>query len=600
MVYIPRFIFLTGHRHHQQPRLRSLLLALLCLNLSVPAYVLAGESGNPPPSVTLPPAPTSTASDAIVQTQLAEVQRAWDRGAIDLATQLLADALRAQPRATALHKLHGDMLSTQRHSVEAIAAYDAALALQPNSLSILWAKWSVLLRSGQSQEAVGVLQRLAALDSRNPLVHLRLAQELRKLDRLEESFESYQQAVALAPDVLSWRMGLARARFDLLDYAGAEQDLQTILSRITPGTPLESPARNLLMAIRSSQDRGRRFTAQPAGDVPAAQLKEWADARGEAWQLYSNGQFKEAEPALRTVLALNPNDPTVIHQLGVTLMQLGRCDEALPMFHRVTGQGSQEEAVADAVFRMGQCYVELERWEEAYVQFHLLYVTALEFEEATKGTALPPDTRVLDKRKLQQWLDRVRPHVPEFAEAIEADLRTAPAAHTRRDTDLTEEELLRRAMDRLKPQQVLDTRAPLLGRDSDFSWFRFVMPAAKVMRDDSPTGAHEFLPIDAGDTFALPHQPIHLVFAVVTASFDEMPLAARCFLESTETTDGATVIAQDRVVMSMNDQSGYFLLAPPAAGWAPGLYRCGLYAGEGASAYNHVDEVRFRVIPPAS
>jgi hypothetical protein len=35
----------------------------------------------------------------------------------------------------------------------------------------------------------------------------------------------------------------------------------------------------------------------------------------------------------------------------------------------------------------------------------------------------------------------------------------------------------------------------------------------------------------------------------------------------------------------------------------PGLYRCGLFAGERTSAYTHADEVRFRIIqqnrPPA-
>lgn len=597
----------------RQPRLWTLLPTLLGLSLSLPFEAGAADHGQTIPASAPQSAPATQPTqdlrdahaapdppDPIVLSRLAEVQRAWDRGTLDLAAQLLDEALRERPKAPALHKLRGDMLSTQRRSGDAVAAYNAALALQPDSLSVLWAKWGVLQRSGQPHEAVGVLQRLASLDRGNPLVHLRLAQELRKLDRLEESFESYRQAVTLAPDVLSWRMGLARARFDLLDYTGAEQDLQIILGRVAPGTPLESPARNLLTAIQSSQDRGRRFESKPAGEIPAAQLKEWADARGEAWQLYSNGHFAAAEPALRTVLALNPNDPTVIHQLGVTLMQLGRCEEALSMFRRVTGQDSQEEAVADSVFRMGQCYADLERWEEAYVQFHLLYTTALEFEEATKGSALPPDARVLDKGKIQRWLDRVRPHVPEFAAAVEAEMRPAPTSREQKPTEATEEELLRRAMERLKPQQVLDTRAPLLGRDSDFSWFRSVIPAAKVLRDDSPTGAHDYLPIDTGDTFTAPQQPIHLVFALVTSSYDETPLTARCFLEATETAESANAIAQDRVVVSMNDQSGYFLLTPPTTGWVPGLYRCGLYAGERTTAYNHVDEVRFRVVAPPS
>ncbi len=45
-----------------------------------------------------------------------------------------------------------------------------------------------------------------------------------------------------------------------------------------------------------------------------------------------------------------------------------------------------------------------------------------------------------------------------------------------------------------------------------------------------------------------------------------------------------------------NDRSGYFLLTPPKSGWSPGIYRCGLFAGEQTSAYSYVDEVRFRVM----
>ena len=40
------------------------------------------------------------------------------------------------------------------------------------------------------------------------------------------------------------------------------------------------------------------------------------------------------------------------------------------------------------------------------------------------------------------------------------------------------------------------------------------------------------------------------------------------------------------------------LIGLAKTGWAPGLYRCGLFAGERASAYTQVDEVRFRIVEP--
>ncbi len=574
-------------------RLRLLALTVvLPLGLAVSALLTRPAEAEPQP-VALDGRPLT------IQQIADHAKTAWDNGAMSHALDLLDHGLHEYPRAALLHTLRGDILAASRRQTDALEAYDRALSAATEHLGIRWSKWSLLLRGGRTEEAMAELQHIAQLDSHNPVVHLRVAQELRKLDRLEESLEAYQRAVSLAPDLLSWRLGLARARFDLLDYVGAETDIQYVLDRLGPDSPLEAPAQNLLTALYTSQDRGRRFEPQATTDASPAQLKEWADTRSEAWQLYSSGHFPEAEPVLRRALALNPQDPTATHQLGVTLMQLGRCKEAIPMFRRMSGQNPNEDTLADALFRMGQCLVEQEQWEDAFVQFHMLYSAALEFEEANKGVAFPPDTRILDKTKLARWLDTVRPHVAEFAKAVEetagaSALQAAPPRDQARSADA----LVREAMEKLKPQRALDARTSLLGRDTDFSWFRFVVPASKVVRDDSPTGAHEFIPIQPADTFPATQSGIYVVFAVVTASYDEVPLSARCFLETTETAQDAQPVTNDRVVMSMNDQSGYFLLTPPPGGWTSGLYRCGLYAGERTSAYNHVDEVRFRIVDP--
>ena len=113
-----------------------------------------------------------------------QAQAVWDSGAITPALDLVEEGLQHYPRALALHKLRGDILAASRGPQEAVHAYETALAQQPTSLEVRWAKWSVLIRWGQANESLAELQRIAQLDARNPLVQLRLAQELRKLDRL--------------------------------------------------------------------------------------------------------------------------------------------------------------------------------------------------------------------------------------------------------------------------------------------------------------------------------------------------------------------------------------------------------------------------------
>lgn len=528
----------------------------------------------------------------------------WESGTINPALEILDQGIQDHPHALSLRKLRGDILSASRGPGEAVQAYETVLADTPTALDVRWAKWSVLTRAGQGEESIAELARIARIDAQNPLVQLRLAQELRKLDRLEESLESYKQAVELAPGMLGWRLSLARARFDVLDYEGAEADVQYVLHNVPPGAPLELPANNLLSQIHgTSIDRGRRFDPVLTKEMTGAQRKEWAAIRAEAWQLFSTGRYQEAEPIYQRLVALNPNDPLANHQLGLTLMQLGRCKDALAVFGKVSNLDPSEEDYVDTVFRMGQCLVELEQWEDAFVHFHTLYDAAVEFEQHNKNVQLPPDSRVLDRRKIARWLDKVRPHVPELAQLADREATyRAPSEDPAPPTISPEEELYAKAAERFKPQKPLDPRASLMGRDADFSWFRFVIPASKVVRDDFPTGAHEFIPVNPGDSFPATQPEIYLVFRLVSASFDAVPLTASCVLETSAMSGEPRAVAQDRAMTTMNDQSGYFMLSPPDTGWASGLYHCGLFTSERTSADTLVDEVRFRIVasPPPS
>ncbi|MDH5640047.1 MAG: tetratricopeptide repeat protein, partial [Nitrospira sp.] len=465
-------------------------------------------------------------------------KEAWDSGAVVGALDLLEQGLQDHPKAPVLHKLRGDLLATFRGPQEAVEAYDLVLAERPDALDARWAKWSVLVWWGRATESIDELRHIVHFDKRNPLIHLKLAQELRKVDRLEESLESYRAAVDLAPDVLGWRLALARARFDVLDYSGAEADLQYVLQRVPPRSVLEIPAKNQLAQLYESMDRGRRFTPVLTPDATAAQLKEWAAIRASAWRLFVAGRYQEAEPIYRKMLALNPRDSLATHHLGITLMQLGRCEEALSIFGNLSNLNPSEEDYADATFRMGQCFVELERWEDAFLHFQTLYDAAVEFEEANKHVALPAGTRVLSKDKIAQWLSKVRPHIPELAQSeAEPDKSGPRPAGPALSSEVSEAALFAKAVERITPQRALDADAALMGRDADFSWFRFVIPAGKVARDDFPTGSHDFIPLNPGDTFPATQAEIYLVFGLVSASYDSVSLAARCFLETGESRD---------------------------------------------------------------
>ena len=286
-------------------------------------------------SVTLAGSPLTHANDLPLRSEVQIAHRAkvaWEQGTLDLALDILDQGLHDNPQALALHQLRGDMLATSRHTEAALESYETVLARMPTALDVRWAKWSVLVRTGQREESVNELQRISAVDSQNPLVHLRLARELRKLDHLEESFQSYQKAVDLVPDLLGWRLAMARARFDVLDYEGADRDVQFVLQRVQPGSPLELSAKNLLTVFYGSTERGRRFVPVMSPDATPQQLRDWSMIRAEGYRLFEAGRFQEAEPIYRQLLLLNPMDPLATQHLGLILMNLGRCKEALTIY----------------------------------------------------------------------------------------------------------------------------------------------------------------------------------------------------------------------------------------------------------------------------
>ena len=530
-----------------------------------------------------------------VETVLAQAKAAWESGAVTSALELIDQGIQDDPQALVLHKLRGDILSTFRDPKEAVQAYDRVLSAEPAALDVHWAKWAVLVRWGQDAEAIAELHFIVQVDAKNPLAHWRLAQELRKLDRLEESLESYKRAVELMPELLGWRLALARARFDVLDYPGTDADLQYVLAHLPPGSPLELPAKNQLAQLHESMERGRRFSPTLTPAATATQLKEWAAIRSDAWNLFESGRYQEAEPLYRKLLVLNPRDPIATHQLGLTLMQLDRCEEAIAVFGNISNLNPSEEDFADTTYRMGQCYVQLQRWDDAFIHFQLLYDAAVEFEQVNKDVPFPAGTRVLAKDKIARWLDKVKPHVPELVKLKEEEDKREKDSGTQVAV-LSEEALYAKAIEKIKVQKTLETGVAIAGRDADFSWFRYVIPATKVMRDDFPTGAHEFIPLNPGDTFSTTQPELYLVFRLLSDSFDTVPLTARCSVETPDMTDESQVVIQDRVMTTTNDRSGYFLLTPPKTGWSPGLYRCGLFSGEQPSAYSYVDEVRFRIV----
>lgn len=119
-------------------------------------------------------------------------------------------ALALNPANAAVHQAHGDALHDLKRYAEAVAAYDRCLALDPGSF-VAWSnRGSALLRARRFEEAVSSYEHALALQGKgggvapprwlaNP--YLNRGAALQELGRFEDALKSFDRAIAADPDL---------------------------------------------------------------------------------------------------------------------------------------------------------------------------------------------------------------------------------------------------------------------------------------------------------------------------------------------------------------------------------------------------------------
>jgi tetratricopeptide (TPR) repeat protein len=538
--------------------------------------------------------PTDTPAAEDISRLIAELSQAWQQGRSKYIADRFDEALQRIPQDYRVHKAYGDFLTANRRNQEALTAYRRASELAPHALDVHWATWSLLDRMGVQDQAILSLKAIVRLDPNNPLAYLRLARALRNVDRLEESVDSFRRATELDPEHDVHRLQYARALFDVLRYDEARREVETVLARAPRDSPEAAAAQNLIGVVKGdSADKGRRdhfhkHTTIRGVDM-AARGKQWALTRGRAWQLMREERYAEAEPVLRDVLRIDPGDHKALYDLGLTLMELRRYDEAIASFREGIRQTKFAEWYPDSLYQIGRCLAKLGRWNEALARFERVIEIQDWRTDTVYGMTFP------DLRAVRASLEEAR-----------ARLSTSEPPPVGESADLAVELIRPRSetnpMPALGPSQPLPEAIPLptqvavLGTGDAQGWFRQMVPARGVAQDDLPTGLQEFIPIDPTDTFSPDDPDIIIVFTLTSVPYDEITLTTRWVTERAGTVSPNTLIGTDQALLTLNDKSGYTRLKRPKDGWPTGTYRVDFYVGDQVDAYTYTADARFRVV----
>jgi Tfp pilus assembly protein PilF len=242
------------------------------------------------------------------------------------------------------HYRHGGELRNQGRFVEALAAFDAAIALRPTY--------------GEAHNSRGIA--------------------LASLNRLTEALDSFDEAIACKPD---YGEAFNNRGMILQDLQRLDEALGSF-RQATAAQPDNARAYNNLGA--ALWDAKRFDEAIENCDKAIALKPDYAEAHyNRALALQDLWRPDEALAGYHAAIALRPNYAAARANLGVVLQQLGRPEDAIAVYDQIKAMGGDH--VAEANVNQSYCFLQLGRLEQGF----RLYEWRNEIPQMAAGRGFP-------------------------------------------------------------------------------------------------------------------------------------------------------------------------------------------------------------------
>lgn len=125
----------------------------------------------------------------------------FDRGELDIAFELITEALSIQNAFPEAHKLRGNILLSRNQYQEAADAYQAAVQLNPHYAEAWSNLGSVLLGKRQTDEAIQCFQRAVQANPQMAAAYWSMGCAFEVAGKGEQAIQCWQQALAVDPKV---------------------------------------------------------------------------------------------------------------------------------------------------------------------------------------------------------------------------------------------------------------------------------------------------------------------------------------------------------------------------------------------------------------
>lgn len=197
-----------------------------------------------------------TNADALYYVAVVACEDGQYQQGVDLAKRALEVGKEVGKPQARVHNLMGQAYDRLRQPLEAIKAYDAAIALDPNFAAAHGNRASILADTGFPDEALKAYDRALALNANSGADWLNRGTLLHDMDRFDEAVESYDRALALTPDLPEAHAGRGVALMALVKFDDALEALDRAI-KLNPAFVVAHKARAATLIAMTRNDEAK-------------------------------------------------------------------------------------------------------------------------------------------------------------------------------------------------------------------------------------------------------------------------------------------------------------------------------------------------------
>ena len=290
---------------------------------------------------------------------------AYQAGHLQIAVDLIGQAIKLAPDDAAPHINRGLALSALKRHDEALAHFERATSLRPDFAEAYVNRGITLKELSRPEDAIASYDRAIALQPRLAAAHNNKGNALRQMERLDEALKCYEQAFALdGQDVDACQnMGMLHAD------AGRSDEALKCFDQVIALRPQHAEAHNGKGAILAQKEQWTQaiahFEAAIQGNDKLVQAhKNLGIAQRSLFQL------SNAVQAFQKAAQLSPLDVEILAFLALSLLEAGRYAEALAVYDQAIRLAPERP---DLYYNRANLHIRFNRHQDAVADYTQVY-----------------------------------------------------------------------------------------------------------------------------------------------------------------------------------------------------------------------------------